>query len=61
MKLKITIEMDNAAFDGGRGEESARILRDLADLMDGSQLFAGNGWILRDTNGNTVGAARVTR
>jgi hypothetical protein len=35
MKLKIEIKMDNAAFEPDNGTEAARILRKLADEMDG--------------------------
>jgi hypothetical protein len=62
MTLKITIKMDNAAFEPDNGTESARMLRELADLLDGTNLsctFELRG--LRDINGNRVGEAKVTR
>ena len=34
MKATITIEMDNAAFDGGHATELGRILRKLAKRLD---------------------------
>lgn len=68
MKLKITIEMDNAAFvqDALAGTEAARILRELADDLNDCSLAPGCGpngqpWQLRDVNGNRVGEAKVTR
>lgn len=60
MILTIVIDMDNAAFDIGRGEESARILRGYCDRIDGSQLFEGNEWALFDVNGNRAGYAKVS-
>lgn len=64
MKLTITIQMDNAAFeDSNAGPEVARILRNLADDMDegGSLTSPGAHATLRDINGNTVGKAKVSR
>jgi hypothetical protein len=62
MKLKIEIEMDNAAFEDGNGREAARILRDLADNIEPWQLAAGEANpSLRDANGNKVGTAKVTQ
>jgi hypothetical protein len=58
MKLTITIEMDNAAFDP-RELEVARILREVAQqLDDGRQL---DDWFpaLRDVNGNLCGTVHV--
>jgi hypothetical protein len=51
-EFRVSIRTDNAAFEeGGRGAETARILRELADsLEDGVE--AGS---LRDINGNPVG------
>jgi hypothetical protein len=62
MKLKITIDMSSAAFEPKNGTEIARMLRDLAELLDGrsmSQTFEIQG--LRDANGNRVGEAKVTK
>ena len=64
MKLKIEIEMDNAAFDGAnRNIEAARILRSLAqDMADDVALSCtGDHETLMDINGNRVGEAKVTR
>jgi hypothetical protein len=62
MKLKITITMENSAFDDdcGGGAESARILRDLADRIDGG-LSDKTRVVLVDINGNRVGEAKVMR
>jgi len=60
MKLTIQIKMDNAAFDPS-GTEAARILRELADRLDGDNLRAKDLRPLRDINGNRVGEAKVTR
>ena len=52
MKVSITINTDNAAFDGPELEgEVARILRMAANkIIDGERSFN-----LKDINGNTVG------
>jgi len=56
MKLTITIEMDNAAFDPPE-LEVARILRDVAQRLDDGQRLSPDDWFpaLRDVNGNLVG------
>ena len=66
MKLKLTIKMDNAAFEADgqtrrfrNGSELARILRDLASQMSDCTLESGETFNLRDVNGNTVGKAEV--
>ena len=59
--LRITIKMDNAAFSTESGTEAARILRRLAEDLEG-RACQPEGWAtLRDLNGNTVGEAKVTR
>ena len=58
MTLKITINTDNAAFDGRMEYEVASILMTfLAHIQNGGELERP----LRDSNGNTVGEARLTR
>lgn len=58
MTLKITINIDNAAFDGRMEHEVAStLLSFLARIQNGGGLEMP----LRDTNGNTVGEARLTR
>ena len=67
MKLVVTIDMDNAAFEPCSGDEVARILRQLARLFDhedtATQLATvahEGGLPVRDVNGNRVGTAVVT-
>ena len=55
MKATITIEMDNAAFDGSPMTELSAILFLAAERTHrGEASFA-----LKDTNGNTVGKLEV--
>jgi hypothetical protein len=69
MKLKIEIEMDNAAFeapgDNSRrfrdGAEPARMLFELAHEMKSNTLETGDTWTLSDINDNACGKAKVTR
>ncbi len=56
MKFTIEITMDNAAFEPCNGAEVARILRKFADEYDETKL-QDSYTILRDVNGNNVGAA----
>lgn len=67
MKLIITLNLDNAAFNWHEqshqlnGFEIARILRSLADRYDGTiypQELTRN---LYDTNGNQIGKAQFTK
>jgi hypothetical protein len=63
MKLKIVMTMDNAAFEeenGGSGTEAARILRKIADRIDGENCTVGDVTPCMDINGNRVGEAKVT-
>lgn len=54
--FKVEVRLDNAAFDKATKDlEISRILRDLSEQMGKGQL--GPGLILRDINGNAVGAA----
>lgn len=60
MKFSLEIKAGNAAFDTGTegevsGSEIARILRKLADNIDGIDLTDGHDGGLSDVNGNTVG------
>lgn len=60
MKLTITIEMSNAAFDGEPGMEVARILRDLSsDYEAEGTIYDLARHTLRDINGNIVGRVEV--
>ena len=61
MKLTLSIDMDNAAFDDSPGAEASRILHRLADKvgpMEASDAL-GTTWPLMDINGNKVGRAEV--
>ena len=62
MKLTIVIDQNNAAFvDSGVNEETARILRQLADRIEdyqsgeNEQLADGQIVNIRDLNGNRCG------
>jgi len=62
VRLTITIRMDNAAFtdNDDPSHEAARILRDLAQRIDGHPYFSpGHSQALHDANGNEVGSAIV--
>ena len=63
MRLTVTIDCDNAAFDGRQGVECADILRLLADRIElffPVVLNDGNSFTLHDANGNTVGRALLS-
>lgn len=62
MRVTITIDCDNAAFEADPGAEIARILRQLAtDTVRTSEPYdALDSRKLRDINGNTVGQVEVT-
>jgi len=56
MKIKIQINATNAAFEDNESFETARILRELADKIEGHPNFSpGHDQALRDLNGNEVG------
>jgi hypothetical protein len=61
MKLTIEINQDGAAFDDGHNEETARILRTLADQIEdyrseaNALLGDGEKVTIRDLNGNNCG------
>lgn len=55
MEFKLAINCDNPAFDNA-SSEVARILRELADRIDGHPHFsAGHSQPVMDANGNEVG------
>ena len=58
MKLKIEIDMDNAAFDDSPAEEVKSILNTVVRSL----YFVGvkETVTVRDSNGNTIGKATVT-
>lgn len=60
MKLRIEIDMDNAAFEGANGREAARILRQFADSIEDRDLsgeIRAINRLLSDSNGNACGIA----
>lgn len=63
MKITITIETDNDAFnEAWAGNEAARILKKLGDNLEGyrsEELYAFDELSLRDFNGNTCGTVKV--
>jgi hypothetical protein len=60
MKLIVKIEMNNAAFEDNQSGETCRILRKLADRLDGHPNFSvGHEQVLFDFNGNEVGFAGI--
>ena len=61
MELTVNIGMDNAAFEPHPGDEAARILRNLADKLDGVDFADDYDCNIRliDFNGNSVGTATV--
>lgn len=52
MRFRLTVKMDGAAFEENSLDELARILREMADLMDWGAQQTGT---VRDMNGNTCG------
>ncbi len=58
--VTITVECGNAAFDDHPGEALADILEGLAhDAERFAFVEQLDGYVLRDTNGNTVGRVTV--
>jgi len=55
---RISIDLDNAAFEAQEGAEVARILRELAEECEEGGV--AENLTLRDVNGNTVGQAKRT-
>ncbi len=61
MKLKIEIDMDNAAFEDEPGLEAGRIIENNLDWIRGvTENCVGMTHSLSDVNGNKVGYVRVT-
>ena len=56
--FKLTIKTDNAAFEDDPTAEVARILRALADRMEGAS--SDEAYLIHDINGNRVGQAAFT-
>jgi hypothetical protein len=59
MKINITIECNNAAFENTPEVETARILRELARKVE--QLGLNDNIPLIDMNGNKVGKLEVEK
>jgi len=63
MRMTIRIQMDNAAFDVTCGSEVARILRDVAERVDGyNKVGVERNFTSRrlyDVNGDETGAIKV--
>lgn len=62
IKAEINIQMDNSAFSGLNGEETielARILRKLADDIEGEIWPHVDNKKLFDINGNSVGSLNI--
>lgn len=57
-RITITIETGNSAFDDGPMTETARILREVADRMEGDGILGNRN--LFDHNGNRVGQVSIT-
>ena len=57
----LQVQTRNAAFEDCQGAEVARILRALADSLEGCHVKVGSlSGILRDVNGNRVGDWKLT-
>lgn len=63
MKITIKIDTANAAFDGdNEGAEVARILRNLAERLEGSGVLARSDTkFLHDLNGNSAGTYKSSK
>ena len=62
MTAIIRVDLGNAAFhDAPGGIELARILRALADRLDGDSIGKNDCRPLIDSNGNRVGEYRTTK
>lgn len=57
-EFRLTIQLDNEAFEDDPSTEVVRILRTLANSIEKRSFFdAGNDYPLFDCNGNDVGYA----
>jgi len=59
MKLIITINLENAAFEDNEGTEAARILKNFASQIEDTAILGDLSTGLKDLNGNAVGRAIV--
>lgn len=57
--FRLSIRMNNSAFENVNGQELARILRALADKIEEDNLDNGDTISLHDINGNRVGTAET--
>lgn len=57
-ELRIAVSMDGAAFEDGPATELGRILRNLAERIEGGELDGGT---LLDVYGNTAGSWTIRR
>lgn len=57
-KFRLSIDTGNAAFEDGAAQEVARILRELADRIEGRACLP-DAVRLFDINGNHVGDAKA--
>lgn len=60
MKLVITIETGNEAFNPDPAPECMKILRSVVDRMETTRFNPGDELYLYDANGNRVGLAKWT-
>lgn len=61
MRIAITIDTDNAAFEDNPDYEIGRILRKLAGQIEhNGGTVAGDSWALLDSNGNKVGKCEAS-
>jgi hypothetical protein len=58
-KIIIKLELKGSAFDEYPGMEVARILRELADRIEGMTQAPDGLMMLHDINGNAVGQAQI--
>ena len=62
MKFEMNVVMDNAAFTDNNGGELARILRKLADRLEGGDYFDDDeSGLCMDANGNRVGGWTINK
>jgi len=57
--FNIGIELENDLFQGSEGFETAIILRQLANRIEMLKMDDKDEYILQDSNGNSVGKAKV--
>jgi hypothetical protein len=60
MRLTLSFNLDNQAFDDCNGSECASILEGLAHELEVQDLEDGCSGKLHDSNGNNVGQWKVT-